>query len=110
MAFGCNLLAVSIHLKSMAIIYFLVFVASVLYLVLGKKSIQKYSFPLEELYFGVVITVLFLVLFLKIFSRDLLLIYQNSDPAVHYKMALDIRHSFYRTRCFSILEFGCFTL
>lgn len=51
------------------------------------KKIQKVKIFAADIYAFAVLTIFFGVLFLKIFSPDIQLVYTNTDPANHYRMA-----------------------
>lgn len=58
--------------------------------IIYRKEIQKFAIYAVDVYFFLVITVFFGILFLKMFTVDVSLIYRNSDPGEHYGLALKV--------------------
>ncbi len=58
--------------------------------IIYKKEIQKFAIYAVDVYSFLVLTLFFGVLFLKVFTPEIALVYKNSDPGTHYAVAKKI--------------------
>lgn len=57
---------------------------------LYKKQIQRFKIYSMDIYAFIVLTIFFIILFLRVFTSNISNIYINTDPGAHYKMALEV--------------------
>lgn len=84
-----SVVGIPVQLLSMGIGYFLLAIpvwARIIY----QKKLQKYKIELFDIYAVLIITVFFAIMFFKVFTPDILIVYKNSDPGTHYGWALKI--------------------
>lgn len=80
---------IPIHLLSVGIGYFVLGVALWI-IIIYKKQTQQLRIYKIDIYTFIIITIFFILLFVKLFTTNISNIYTNSDPAAHYKMALEV--------------------
>lgn len=78
-----------IELFSMGIGY-LVLALMVWGWIIYRKEIQKYAIYAVDVYSFLILTLFFGVVFLKVFTPEIVLVYKNSDPGTHYTVAKKI--------------------
>lgn len=74
---------------SMSIIYLIIGIVLALCNIKNRKA-QRYTINRMEIYSVVVILIGFISVFLMVFTHNIVLAYQNSDPAVHFMMAKEV--------------------
>lgn len=84
-----SLVGVPIHLISLSIAY-LIMGAAVWGIILYQRKVQRLEILKVDVYSMIIIILWFLGIFIIVFSPSILLVYINSDPAVHYKNALNV--------------------
>lgn len=91
-AIGAQILStihIYINLISMSIIYIVISLILFVFSI-RKRKIQKFLFDRIEIFCFFTICVGVGIVFLLVFTPNILLAYQNSDPAVHLYSALDV--------------------
>lgn len=84
---GMQIMNIPINLRSITVLYFVIFVFCAWY-TFKQKKLQKVRVYGWDVYTFLVLGVFFLILFLNTFGTEIGIIYKNSDPGQHYLMAL----------------------
>lgn len=85
----CDLLKLPVGLLSMGAGFFVI--ACVVWgIILYQRRIQPMKADVIDIYAFIVLTIFFIILFLKIFNVNIQLVYTNTDPARHYSMAKNV--------------------
>lgn len=91
-AIGAQILSVLhiyINLVSMSIIYIIIGLGMFVFSI-RKRKIQKFLFDRVEILSFFIICIGVGIVFLRVFTPDILLAYQNSDPAAHFEYAMKV--------------------
>lgn len=84
-----SLMGIPTGLISLGISYFIM--GAVAWgIIIRQKKVQKVKIIKADVYSALIITLWFLIIFLKVFSPSILNVYTNSDPAEHFRNALRV--------------------
>lgn len=86
------IIGIPVYLMNLGIAY-LVLGLAVWGIIFFQKKMQKLKILKEDIYVFFAITVWFIIIFMKVFSPSIINVYSNSDPAVHYQMALNVMNT-----------------